>query len=247
MACQLCLPPHRLTAWCGAAILVRCGVVHHSVPVPDLTHLKATAIHVTLAGKPVVILAAYLSFLRPLIGAYLTACFHGGLMLWMVGNVSAKHVNWNSRFSTRRVKLTWLYRRELLSDLCARHFKHKSIQPLYSRYLGRRDDQEHFIPSISDFVLFTKVGPRPCTHWHDVSLIISPPTRSPSSGALTGSTSRKLEEVRPIRNCTTKWQSKCVLRTPGPFLRLCQLYSQVSPVWRTTTSYSFWVSGWDTS
>ena len=37
----------------GTAILVRRGVVHHSVPVPGLTHLEATAIQVTLAGKPV--------------------------------------------------------------------------------------------------------------------------------------------------------------------------------------------------
>jgi len=42
----------------GTDILVRRGIVHHSVPVPGLTHLEATAIQVTLAGKPVLILAA---------------------------------------------------------------------------------------------------------------------------------------------------------------------------------------------
>ena len=44
----------------GTAILFRRGVVHHSVPVPGLTHLEATAIQVTLTGKPVIVLAAYL-------------------------------------------------------------------------------------------------------------------------------------------------------------------------------------------
>jgi len=40
--------------------------------------LEATAIQVTLAGKPVLILAAYLSPSRPLIEADLTACFGKG-------------------------------------------------------------------------------------------------------------------------------------------------------------------------
>ena len=39
------------------------------MPVPGLTHLEATAIRVTLAFKPVLILAAYISPSRPLIGA----------------------------------------------------------------------------------------------------------------------------------------------------------------------------------
>ena len=48
-------------SWGGTAILVRRGIVHHSVPVPGLTHLETAAIQVTLAGKPLTILAAYLS------------------------------------------------------------------------------------------------------------------------------------------------------------------------------------------
>jgi exonuclease III len=51
---------YRTTAGGRTAILVRRGIVHHSVPVPGLTHLKATAIQVKLAGKPVKILAVYL-------------------------------------------------------------------------------------------------------------------------------------------------------------------------------------------
>jgi hypothetical protein len=63
------------------------------VPVPGLTHLEATAIHTMLVGKPVIILAAYLSPTRPLIGADLDACFGGGLPVLMAGDLNAKHVD----------------------------------------------------------------------------------------------------------------------------------------------------------
>ena len=61
----------------GTAILFRRGIVHHSLPVPGLTHLDATAVQVTLAGRPVKILADYLSPSRPLIKADVTACLGG--------------------------------------------------------------------------------------------------------------------------------------------------------------------------
>jgi hypothetical protein len=72
------------------------------VPVPGLNHLEVTAIQVTLTGKPVKILAVYLSPSRPLIGADLNACFCGGLPVLMAGDLNAKHVDWNSRMTTRR-------------------------------------------------------------------------------------------------------------------------------------------------
>ena len=65
-------------------------------------HLEATAIQVTLAGRPVLILAAYLSPSGQLIGADLTACFGGGLPVLMAGELNAKHVDWNSRLNARR-------------------------------------------------------------------------------------------------------------------------------------------------
>ena len=86
-------------------MLVRLGIVHHSVPVTGLTHLEATAIQVTMAGKPVKILAVYLSPSRPLIGADLTACFGGEMPALMAGDLNAKHVDWNSRMTTKRGKL----------------------------------------------------------------------------------------------------------------------------------------------
>ena len=79
LANYVCYRTDRPTVGGGTAILVRRGIVHHSVSVPGLTHLEATAVQVTLAGRTVKILAAYLSLSRPLIGADLTACFGGGL------------------------------------------------------------------------------------------------------------------------------------------------------------------------
>jgi hypothetical protein len=67
--------------------------------------MEATAIHATMAGKPVTIVAAYLSPSSPQIGADLTACFGGGLPVLMAGDLNAKHVDWNSRMTTRRGKL----------------------------------------------------------------------------------------------------------------------------------------------
>jgi len=77
----------------------------HSVPIPGLTHLEATAIRVRMSGKPVKILAAYLYPSRPLIGADLSPCFGGGIPVLMAADFNAKHVDWNSRLSSRRGKL----------------------------------------------------------------------------------------------------------------------------------------------
>jgi hypothetical protein len=52
-----------------------------------------------LAGKLVIILAAYLSPGPPPIGADLDACFGGGLLVLLAGDMNAKHVDWNSRLT----------------------------------------------------------------------------------------------------------------------------------------------------
>jgi hypothetical protein len=92
----------RLTEGGGTAILVRRGIAHHAVPVQGLQHLEATAIRVMIAAKPVKILAAYLSPTRPLIPSDLSACLGGGLPVLMAGDLNAKHVEWNSRLTTKR-------------------------------------------------------------------------------------------------------------------------------------------------
>jgi hypothetical protein len=63
--------------------------------------LVVTAIQVTLDGNPVKILAAYLLRSRPLVAANLSACFGGGLPVLMAADLNAKHVDGNSRLSTR--------------------------------------------------------------------------------------------------------------------------------------------------
>jgi hypothetical protein len=102
LANYVCHRKDRMTAGGDTAILVRRGIVHHSVPVLGLTHSEATAIQVTLAGKPVKILAVYISPPRPLIRVELTTCFGRGLQVLMAIDLNAKHVDWNSRMTTRR-------------------------------------------------------------------------------------------------------------------------------------------------
>jgi exonuclease III len=96
----VCHRTDRPTAGVGTAILVRSGRVHHSVPIPGLIHLEATAIQVTMAGKPMKIFAAYLSPSRPLIGEDLSACFGGGMPVLIAGDLNAKHVERNPRLTT---------------------------------------------------------------------------------------------------------------------------------------------------
>ena len=105
----VCHRTDRPTLEGGTAILVRRGIIHHSVPVLGLNHFKATAIQVTLAGTPVLVLAASLSPSRPLTGEDLSTFFGRGLPVLMPGDLNAKHVDWNSRLSTRRVKLLRAY------------------------------------------------------------------------------------------------------------------------------------------
>ena len=57
-----------------------------------------------LVGRPVKIIAAYLSPSRPIIGSERSACFRVGLPVLLAGDLNAKHVDWNSRLSTRREK-----------------------------------------------------------------------------------------------------------------------------------------------
>jgi len=82
-----------LTAGGGTVILFRRGIVHYSVPFAGLTHLQARAIPDILAGKPVKILAVYLSPSHPLFGADLTVCFGGVLPVLLYGDLKVKHVD----------------------------------------------------------------------------------------------------------------------------------------------------------
>jgi exonuclease III len=93
----VCHRTDRPTAGVGTAILFRRGIVHHSLTVPSLTHFEATAIQVIMAGRPVLILAAYHSPCNTLIGADLSACLGRGLPVLMGRDLNVKDVDWNSR------------------------------------------------------------------------------------------------------------------------------------------------------
>jgi len=95
----------RLTAGGGETIVVRRGIVHHSVPLyrPHPLGGYCHSVHngQQTGEKPCGLLFSF----PPLIGADLTACFGGGLPVVMAGDLNDKHVYWNSRLSTRRGNL----------------------------------------------------------------------------------------------------------------------------------------------
>ena len=135
------------------------------MPVPGLTHLKATAIQVILAGKPAIILAAYLSPSLSLIGVDLTACLGRGLLILMAGDLNAKHVDSNSRLRTRRGKLLHDYADE---NSC---LIHGPDSPSTNPYNSSANPDvldivitKKLIPGVSDFVLCTKLGPPRGSH-----------------------------------------------------------------------------------
>jgi hypothetical protein len=74
LANYVCHRTDRPTEGGGTAILVRRGTDHYAIPVPALTQMEATVIHVILVSGPVKILAAYISPSRPLIEADLSVC-----------------------------------------------------------------------------------------------------------------------------------------------------------------------------
>jgi len=92
--------------------------------------------------------------------------FRRGLPVLMAGDLNAKHVDWNSRLSMRRVKLL----RDYVDENSCLIFgtdspASKPIQPLrHSRYIGHCHNQGTLIPGVSDFVLCTKLGPPPGSH-----------------------------------------------------------------------------------
>jgi hypothetical protein len=107
----VCHRTDRPTEGGGTAILVRRVIDHYAVPVLGLTQLEETAVHIMLPSGPLKILAVYLSPFRPIVGSDLSACFDGGFPILMLGDLNAKHVDWNSRLTTTRGKLLRDYTR----------------------------------------------------------------------------------------------------------------------------------------
>ena len=58
--------------------------------------------------------------------------------------------------------------------------QHQPIQQLrYSWCRGHRDNQVNLTPGVSDFLLWTKLGPLHGSHWQCMSLILSPSSGCP--------------------------------------------------------------------
>lgn len=55
-----------------------------------------------MASKVVKVLAVYLLPSQPLFASDLSACLGGSLLIFMVGDLNATHVDWNSRLITTK-------------------------------------------------------------------------------------------------------------------------------------------------
>ena len=140
--------------------MVRRSVVHNSVSVPSLSHFEATAIQVTLHGKLVKTLLAYVAPLRPLFGAYPTTCFGR----WITGLDGFR-----LQRETRGLELaaeqetggnTIDYAEK---NSCLMFIPNPPI-PRLLRYIGHRDNKETLYPGLSDFVLCSKLEPPRGSH-----------------------------------------------------------------------------------
>jgi hypothetical protein len=189
-----------------------------------MTHFEATAVQVTLACRPVKILAANLSLPRPLIGADLAVCFGGVLPVLIAGDLNAKHVDWNSRLTTRRGQLLRDYA-NVNSCLIIR-----PVTPTTNPYYPSAT------PAILDIAV-TKELPFPvyltsCSSlcWDHLPVLIDTACRSSFHQPPDRPNFRRTDRAnfqtfwkikfRSIRNCTMGLQSSYALRTsPTPFCR----------------------------
>ena len=78
------------------------GIDNYALPVSNLQQLEATAICANIGGRPVKLVAVYLSPLRSLLDADLSECFGGGKPVFLAGDLNAKHREWNSRVNSPR-------------------------------------------------------------------------------------------------------------------------------------------------
>ena len=85
----------------GTMTVVRRGNDYYSVPVSNLRQMEATAICVNIGGRPVKLVAVYLS----LVDADLFECISGGTPVLLAGDLNAKHKDWNSRLNSTRAVL----------------------------------------------------------------------------------------------------------------------------------------------
>ena len=102
MANYVCHRNDRPTQGGGTMILVRRGIDHYSVPVSNLRQMEATAICVNIGGRPVKLVAVYLSPLLSLADADLFECISRGTPVLLAGDINAKHKDWNSRLNSPR-------------------------------------------------------------------------------------------------------------------------------------------------
>jgi hypothetical protein len=97
------------TRGAGTAIVFSIGIDNSVVPVSVLQHLKATAVHLVLVTTLVKLVAAYLSLTRPLIESDKADFSSAAIPGLMVGDLNAKHTDWNSCLTAAKGSLLRAY------------------------------------------------------------------------------------------------------------------------------------------
>jgi len=193
------------------------------MPFAGLAHLEATAIPDMLAGKPVKILAVYLSPSRPLAGADLTICFSRVLPALLAGDLNAKHMDWNSGLSTRRGKPLRDYADE---HSCLILVSETSTINLYNPSATLDVLDIMITKKLSSLVHLTLFSALSSDHLLVIIYIIDTACRSafqypPDRPDLPTSRPTRNQKFHPTRKCMTGWQWRCALRTSlAPFWRL---------------------------
>jgi len=146
--------------------MVRRSVVHNSVPVPSLSHFEATAIQVTLHGKLVKTLLAYVAPLRPLFGAYPTTCFGR----WITGldgfrlQRETRGLELAAEQETGGNTIDYAEKNSCLMFIPNPPITNPHNPSATPIYIGHRDNKETLYPGLSDFVLCSKLEPPRGSH-----------------------------------------------------------------------------------
>jgi hypothetical protein len=155
----------------GTAILVRRGIDHHAIPVPGLTHLKATAIQIALAGRPVKVLVVYVSPSRPLLKRDLSVC----LSVRRAHRPTGGRLERQARGLKLEVEhdkgetLAWLRRQKVVLDTWSGQSHNHPLQPVcHTRCLRHRLHQEPHDSCESDCLLGTQLRQPPSVDQHYV-------------------------------------------------------------------------------
>jgi hypothetical protein len=167
------------------------------------------------------ILAPYLSLSRPPIGADLSACFKPLLPVLMAGDLNAKHMDWNSRLSTRWGKLLHDYTEE--NAYMNFELDTRTTYP-YTPSATPNILEIVITKNLTSPVYLTSCSTLSSNHLPVLTLHVAHPSSTHQnaliSGALTRLTTKLIWKIKfhSMQNYRTRWQlTRASRNSPAPF------------------------------